>query len=362
MNFESIKERVLTILQKHKLKTQDDRLDRFLNRIKELPVEDLTEELFELLVIENLTVGESYFFRDLKTFEKLEKLLKTKNEWNILSVGCSRGEEVYSLSILAKKLNVKCNILGIDMNHQRIQEARDGCYRYWSLRFLPEKDIDKYFVKVNERYCIKNEYKVNVSFLVCNINNCFALDGRKFDIIFLRRVLIYLDRIEETLHSVLRLLNDNGYLIIGIGEYFPELYKHLEPVYDDNGAILKKRSFTDINKEKHKIQEIQKKQIVQKERKKIENVLFVQTFENEIKVVEHLIERKMYDLAHEKVKSLSSKYPTEHLVWKYKALVEIELAKIMQAKESIKKSLFLNHYDEEAWQIKHYLDNMLGFR
>ncbi|HOJ94610.1 MAG TPA: CheR family methyltransferase, partial [Fervidobacterium nodosum] len=235
-----IKSRIVEVLKKHRMKVEERRLNRFIERMSSIPIDEIPEELFELLVIENLTIGESYFFRDKKTFEKLKSILKSKPKWNILSIGCSRGEEVYSISIIAKEMGVEYNILGIDVNHQRIEEAINGCYRFWSIRFLSEHEIEKYFVKYEDKYCIKDEYKENTSFKVCNIGNCSALMNMKFDIIFIRRVLIYLDNVEKVLNIILNLLNDDGYLVIGSGEYFPEIYNYFEQVFDDTSAILRK--------------------------------------------------------------------------------------------------------------------------
>ncbi|HOJ95149.1 MAG TPA: hypothetical protein PK390_07900, partial [Fervidobacterium nodosum] len=55
---------------------------------------------------------------------------------------------------------------------------------------------------------------------------------------------------------------------------------------------------------------------------------------------------------------LAKKYPTEHLVWKYKSLIEYELSMFEKAFDSIKKAMFLNHYDEEVWQLKHLLERL----
>lgn len=87
----SVQKKVLEIMKKHGLKLEENRLKRFLENIQEIGV-DIPEELIELLVVDNLTIGESYFFRDRKTFEKLKTIMQKKSEWNILSIGCARGE------------------------------------------------------------------------------------------------------------------------------------------------------------------------------------------------------------------------------------------------------------------------------
>ncbi|KAF2960872.1 CheR family methyltransferase [Fervidobacterium sp. 2310opik-2] len=374
-----IKSRIVEVLKKHRMKVEERRLNRFIERMSSIPIDEIPEELFELLVIENLTIGESYFFRDKKTFEKLKSILKSKPKWNILSIGCSRGEEVYSISIIAKEMGVEYNILGIDVNHQRIEEAINGCYRFWSIRFLSEHEIEKYFVKYEDKYCIKDEYKENTSFKVCNIGNCSALMNMKFDIIFIRRVFIYLDNVEKVLNIILNLLNDDGYSVIGSGEYFPEIYNYFEQVFDDTSAILRKikhvktkekkgnlppesikkpeKILKDVDKNSSKIISSEPQKIP-KISEKITNIVKSQNFEEELRLIEHMIENKLYDESYKKIESLAKKYPTEHLVWKYKSLIEYELSMFEKAFDSIKKAMFLNHYDEEVWQLKHLLERL----
>lgn len=363
----SVQKKVLEIMKKHGLKLEENRLKRFLENIQEIDV-DIPEELIELLVVDNLTIGESYFFRDRKTFEKLKTIMQKKSEWNILSIGCSRGEEVYTIAIISKELGVKSKVLGIDVNYQRIEEAKSGCYRFWSLRFLSDEEIDRYFIKNGEKYCIKEEFKENVSFQQCNINSCAALNENKFDIIFIRRVLLYTDNIERIIDRLYNLLRDDGIVVLGIGEYFPEIYNHFEPVYDDISCILRKidkqavsslKSLpkkTGLAKKETEIPTSYPKKHADGHTKKHVSFVITKNFEEEIKILESLMENKLYSQAYEKVKELSASYPTEYLVWKYRTLLELELSIKDEAKKSVRKAIFLNHHDDEIWQLKHFLE------
>lgn len=366
----TIKNKILEVMKKHGLKPEENRVRRLLENIQEI-ANGMSDELIELLVVDNLTIGESYFFRDRKTFEKLKLIMQKKSEWSILSIGCSRGEEVYTIAIISKELGVKSKILGIDVNYQRIEEAKSGCYRFWSLRFLSDEEIDRYFIKNREKYCIKEEFKENVSFQQCNINSCTALNKSKFDIIFIRRVLLYTDNIERIIDKLNNLLKDDGILVLGIGEYFPEIYNHFEPVYEDISCILKKidkqvvQKFPTKNLPKQS--SIAKKGIetsltsypekyVDARNKKHVPFVIPKNFEEEIKLLESLMENKLYSQAYEKAKELSVRYPTEYLVWKYRTLLEAELSMKDEAKKSVKKAIFLNHHDDEIWQLKHFLE------
>lgn len=372
--FDIIREKVLRVVKRHGLKIEEGRLKRFLENIQDLPIIDIPDELVELLVIENLTIGESYFFRDRKTFERLKEIMTRKPEWNVLSVGCSKGEEVYTMAIISKEIGVKCKVVGIDVNHQRISEARDGCYRFWSLRFLTDEEIDKYFTKKDDKYCIKEEFKNNVFFYQCNINSCEIVHEGKFDIIFVRRVLLYVENTGYILRKLYDLLEDDGYLITGSGEYFPEVYDHFDVVYQDIGCIFRKVTKSSIPK---KLPEFKKKYETSKgsydgtlanipsprthEKKHIPLVIS-KSFEEEIKILESMLENRIYQQAYERAKDLALRYPTEYLVWKYKALLEIELSMKDEAKKSLKKAFFLNHHDDELLQIRHFIERIEKFK
>ncbi|MEJ5257056.1 MAG: CheR family methyltransferase [Fervidobacterium sp.] len=379
-----LKSRVEIILKKHNLKVEQRLVDRFLRNIKDIS-DILNDELLESLVIENLTIGESYFFRDIQTFEKLKRIFKEKPFWNILSVGCSAGEEVYTVSIVAKECGVKCKITGIDVNLQRILQAEKGCYRFWSIRFLNEEQICKYFTQVGDHFCIKEEYKGNVNFVHCNINSpeCNFEREHKFDIIFLRRVLIYFDRVDKIITKIMNLLKDNGYLIIGLGEYFPKLFEYFTPAFPDSGAVLKKISAIERDKikpirqwkkEKLSARSGRTEEQIEKEfqnktlsliTKEMLGVILrsdVSSLEIEerVKFIEALLDQRLYKDAYEELKRETSKNHTNYILWKYKALAELQLGMTLEAERSLQKAIFLNHSDEEIWQLRYLLNAQKG--
>ncbi|HCI28757.1 MAG TPA: chemotaxis protein CheR [Fervidobacterium sp.] len=387
-----LRERIKFILEKYSLKASENSIDRLIYLLGTFDEDILTNELLEKLVIENLTIGESYFFRDRETFNKLASIFKSKPFWKILSVGCSRGEEAYSAVITAQQSGVNCQIFGIDVNHQRIIEAKNGCYRFWSVRLLSEEEIKKYFDTRDGLYCINDEYKKNVTFLNGNILDHNFDEKDKFDIIFIRRVLIYtdnIDSIEKIINKVFSILKDDGYLILGNGEYFPVLYTYFEPVDTNSLAILRKTQgktqaetvfALESLANKEKSASVQTKTLLQSDRARqssrgiqeslvdstgtitnvlkntLKNILNDLSFEEELKIAENYMEQHKFNKSYELLKVLSRKYPSEYIVWKYRALVESELALKEEAMGSLKKALFLNHLDEEVWQLKFFLE------
>jgi len=396
-NYE-LHKKVEELLKKHNLKPEKRLIERFINNIEPI-IDALNDDLLESLVIENLTIGESYFFRDMQTFEKLKRIFRTtkKTLWNILSVGCSKGEEVYTTAIVAKESGVNYKITGLDINFQRIIQAKKGCYRFWSVRFLKEGEIEKYFNIVNGEYCIKDEYKEHTRFLVGNILDekldCFE-EKERFDIIFVRRVLFYLEPSKGIVEKLSQMLKDDGYLIVGMGEYHPEILERFTPSYPDTGAILRKikpreskeliedyfekkphvksekKGSTVISKDPMKDKSsmlkefkesqlnlpLDKGQIVRTIKADIESI----SYEERIRTIEELISKKRYKEAYELVTKMCSENITDYIVWKYRTLIELELSLTDSVKSSLQNALFLNNSDDEIWQLKHMIDLKLN--
>ena len=111
-----------------------------------------------------LTIGESYFFRDqgqmtLLKQQILPELIAHKKvqyaeglavpSLRIWSAGCSIGEEPYALAILVKQLIPDCDkwnilILGTDINPESIEKAKRGIYHPWSFR-LVNPDLQRWY-------------------------------------------------------------------------------------------------------------------------------------------------------------------------------------------------------------------------
>jgi len=70
-------------------------------------------------------------------------LLNGNNPRKVVSVGCSTGEEPYSVAILAHfmGLNPFPRIIGIDINAERIARAREGVYHKRHYIEFPERSI-----------------------------------------------------------------------------------------------------------------------------------------------------------------------------------------------------------------------------
>ena len=136
--------------------------------VKQLLAEPFTKDQIKVLA-SHLTVGETYFFRDKCCFDFLEEVVlpelirsrqKTRNI-RIWSVGCSSGEEPYSIAMLLDRLlpdidDWNISLLATDINPSVLARARDGIYRTWSFRDVPDQIRKTNFSEAGE-----NTWKIN---------------------------------------------------------------------------------------------------------------------------------------------------------------------------------------------------------
>ncbi len=174
-----------------------------------------------------LTINVTRFFRNRETFDYLRdyismNMIKYKSKINILSVGCSSGEEPYTLAIIMDEINrktgVQYSITGVDVDENMIQRAKAGSYNEFSFTEVRSEERDRYFRKIGELYFIEDSLKTNVNFKIMDIKNQLILKKLgQFDIIMCRNVLIYFgkefqDRIIESFNNM---LPSGGIMVLG---------------------------------------------------------------------------------------------------------------------------------------------------
>src|SRR4030043_136497 len=158
-----------------------DRVEEFIEGLLSLSP---TQNQIEILA-SHLTVGETYFFRERRTFEILEQSLlpgliaarrKTEKRLRFWSAGCSTGEEPYSLAILLDKLipdlkDWNVTILATDINTGAIRKGEEGIYSDWSFRDNPPWFKEHYFEKVDgNHYRLLPRIRKMVTFSYLNLS------------------------------------------------------------------------------------------------------------------------------------------------------------------------------------------------
>lgn len=187
------------------------------------------------VLLDRLLVKESQFFRHQASHEFFKTRLishlqsgQAGQRYSVCSIGCSTGEEVYSLamgafdSYRAVDQTSAFSIVGIDVSAEAIQSARRGVYPNRHLESVPEVLRNNYFNALpGSSMEVKAELKKRVGFFVSNMfdQQCPGFVS-PVDVIFCQNVLIYLKnwRRRDLLNSFVEKLKPGGYLIVGPGE------------------------------------------------------------------------------------------------------------------------------------------------
>lgn len=189
-------------------------------------------------IVESLTIHETLWFRDMKPFVILEKILfpqlldsvyyAKKQKIRIWSSACSTGQEPYSIAIIAtlfcqaKNLNPAdvFEITATDISNKALASAKDAMYNYLSIsRGLSDEKKNRFFISDGKNWKIKDAIQSLVQFRQFNLKDPFSWIGHQ-DIIFCRNVCIYFNdnlkkQILQNVHSV---LNPSGFLFLGATE------------------------------------------------------------------------------------------------------------------------------------------------
>lgn len=155
-------------------------------------------------VIEALTMSDTYFFRDYPVFRSFEKLilprLREVNRYSkklrIWSLGCSTGQETYSIAMsIADHLNAvgdwNINIFGTDISSPAITKAQRGVYSQLEVQMgMNIHRIIKHFSKDGDSWTINPDIANNIKFLRYNLLDDLT-NVEECDVIFCRYVLHY---------------------------------------------------------------------------------------------------------------------------------------------------------------------------
>ena len=217
----------------------------------------LQENSLEIdLLFKELLIGVTNFFRESDAFialkeEIIPQLLKTKrvgDSIRIWVVGCSTGEEAYSIAIvlreclddLSPKRNFKIQIYATDIDKEAIDLARQGTYPANITADVSAERLERFFTKEDDHYRISQEIRDTIIFAPQNILTDPPFT--KLDMLSCRNLLIYLNA--ETQKKLLPLfhysLSPGGFLFLGSSESIGGFTDLFSP-RDNKWKIFKRR-------------------------------------------------------------------------------------------------------------------------
>ena len=213
------------------------------------------------VVLGELTVGETYFFRESAPLAVLaEEILPARatgpagsRPLRVWSAGCASGEEPYTIAIMLRELgwSKPARIVGTDVALARLAAARRGRYTRWALRGVSEERVDRWFTRGGSAFDLDASIRDSVQFETLNLAQAgHAPIGGQFDLVLCRNVMIYfqLDTVARIAARLLDALDDDGWLVLGASD--PPLgdLVECETIATANGVMYRRPGRTNAAK------------------------------------------------------------------------------------------------------------------
>lgn len=198
---------------------------------------------------EDILIPATRFFREPKVFETLKQkvlipLVRQRKQAGqpirLWSVGCSTGEEAYTLAIIALESlggqgggGATVQVFGTDLNESAVRRARQGLYGADIASEMTPERLQRFFVKTERGYRVSRALREACIFARHNVTR--EAPFSRLDVILCRNVMIYMEptlqrRLLPVLHYA---LNAGGTLVLGSAESAgaaPKLFKPLSRV------------------------------------------------------------------------------------------------------------------------------------
>ncbi|PKM22670.1 MAG: methyltransferase [Gammaproteobacteria bacterium HGW-Gammaproteobacteria-14] len=239
-------------------------------RMRELGLDDYEVYYEQLLVgtteskamewsvlVDRLTVQETSFFRHPSSYALVEEYVlefcrrpgtETLDVW---SVGCSTGEEPYSLAMLIHAIfeeSKSKHLFGVtatDISLPTLSKARRGNYPARRVERVDVMMREKYFERMSEReYQVTPSLRDRVCFARLNVLELSKAPMGNMDLIFCQNMLIYFRRWRkrEIVTHLAERLAPGGMMVLGLGEITDWSHPDLERVpFKDTLAFRRRR-------------------------------------------------------------------------------------------------------------------------
>jgi len=209
-------------------------------------------------LMDRLTVQETRFFRHSPSFALLSEYIRQRQAsrdaalpWSLWSVGCSSGEEAYSLAICADEALADTGgetcygVTGTDISLSALSRSRDGIYGRRRLEHVEPERRERYFQPIpNDRFQVVPSLAARVCFARLNVLELAGAPMSDMDVIFCQNLLIYFRRWRrrEILNRLAERLAPGGLLVIGVGEVAGWQHPELVPMADSQVLAFTRKS------------------------------------------------------------------------------------------------------------------------
>jgi chemotaxis protein methyltransferase CheR len=189
------------------------------------------------VLAEQLTVNETYFFRNADSFRAFSELVLPETigkraetrRIRILSAGCASGDEPYSIAMTIREVLPDfeawdISVVGVDLSPAAIRKATEGRYTAWSLRSTPEPMQRRYFRTEGREFQLLPEIQRMVRFEERNLAHEDTRSdfwrAATFDIVWCRNVMMYFtsDVSRKVVQRLEKVVVPGGFLFLGHAE------------------------------------------------------------------------------------------------------------------------------------------------
>ena len=204
---------------------QVETVEAYIEALRSEPSE--AQDLFN-----DLLIGVTEFFRDKREWERLERDViprlfegKTaRDQIRVWVVGCSTGEEAYSIALLLAEHRGRLEdppqiqVFASDLDGRALAAARAGRYSDSITSQMTPERLGRWFVKEGNTYCVSKELREMCIFSQHSIIRDAPFS--RLDLVSCRNLLIYLDaELQEQVIPVFHFaLRPGGFLFLGNSE------------------------------------------------------------------------------------------------------------------------------------------------
>ena len=187
------------------------------------------------VLVDRLTVHQTHFFRHQPSLDLVREVVlpdflrrrKRGSAFHAWSVGCSTGEEAYSLAMVLDLFSLEADVrfhYGVtasDVSQPALAFGRGGRYSRQKLSEIPPQYRERYCRLLDEsEFVVHERLRRRVGFAMLNLLETARQPLSHLDLIYCQNVLIYFpkERRDDVLDQLVGCLRPGGYLILGPGE------------------------------------------------------------------------------------------------------------------------------------------------
>jgi len=185
-------------------------------------------------LVASLSIHVSQFFRNVTLFDVLQNVVLPKllscpagRIVRFWSIGCSAGQEPYSLAmLLAESFDREAaqgqfEILATDIDSRILVLAKAGRYEEQALHGVSPERRERFFIATDQTFSLRQDLRCLVHFRQMDLQQFEQYQSA--DLVLCRNTLIYFNRPaqEKILHAIADILPQGGILVLGKSESMP---------------------------------------------------------------------------------------------------------------------------------------------